>query len=47
MERVINLNTYQGKQALYRGYDIVKGNKIKAPWYRHLCKTLCTYFESL
>lgn len=24
MERVINLNTYQAKQALYRGFDIVK-----------------------
>ncbi|XP_053395238.1 dynein axonemal intermediate chain 4-like isoform X2 [Mercenaria mercenaria] len=27
MERVINLNTYQGKQALYRGFSIVKGSE--------------------
>ena len=26
MERVVNLNTYQPKQALYRGFDIVAGN---------------------
>lgn len=25
MERVINLNTYQPKQALYRGLQIVEG----------------------
>lgn len=28
MERVINLNSYQGKQALYRGFNIVKGKSI-------------------
>ncbi|XP_060590688.1 dynein axonemal intermediate chain 4-like isoform X2 [Ruditapes philippinarum] len=27
MERVINLNSYQGKQALYRGFNIVNGNE--------------------
>ena len=28
MERVINLNTYQAKQALYRGFKIIQGKCV-------------------
>ena len=29
MERVVNLNSYQGKQASYRGFDVIPGNQGK------------------
>lgn len=36
MERVINLNTYQPKQALYRGFNIIKGNSTSVNvWRKH------------
>ena len=43
MERVINLNTYQPKQALYRDFPIIKGMrkqkvKVKIISIFHVCK---------
>ena len=32
MERVVNLNTYQPKQASYRGYEIIPGNNHTEYW---------------